>query len=158
MQYRLQNKTHIWSKTMTQQNELTYGAFITRVSLGVVLLAHGLLKLLVFTIPGTVAYFDSLGLPASAAYLTIFAELAGGAALILGLYSRLVAVLSLPLLIGSVWAHAGNGWLFSAPNGGWEFPLLLVALAVAVAVQGGGAFALRKLPVVDGFIPNGLKA
>lgn len=143
---------------MTQQTELNYGAFIMRVSLGVVLLAHGLLKVLVFTIPGTVAYFESLGLPAIAAYLTILAELAGGAALILGLYSRLVAALSLPLLVGSVWAHAGNGWLFSAPNGGWEFPLLLVALAVAVAVQGGGAFALRKLPVVDDFIPHGLKA
>ncbi|MFP7674509.1 DoxX family protein [Marivita sp. S0852] len=143
---------------MTQHTELNYGAFITRVSLGVVLLAHGFLKLFVFTIPGTVGYFDSLGLPAITAYLTIFGELAGGTALILGLYSRLVAVLSLPILIGSVWAHAANGWLFSAPNGGWEFPLLLVALAVAVAVQGGGAFALRKLPVVDGFVPQGLKA
>lgn len=143
---------------MTQRTELAYGAFITRVSLGVVLLAHGLLKVLVFTIPGTVGYFESLGLPAMAAYLTIFAELAGGTALILGLYSRLVAVLSLPLLIGSVWAHAGNGWLFSAPNGGWEFPLLLVALAVAVAAQGGGAFALRKLPVFDDVIPLALKA
>lgn len=143
---------------MTQHNELTYGASIIRVSLGVVLLAHGILKVYVFTIPGTVGYFDSLGLPPIAAYLTIFAELVGGAALILGLYSRLVAALSLPLLVGSVWAHAANGWLFSAPNGGWEFPLLLVALAVAVTVQGGGAFALRKLPVVDEFLPAVLKA
>lgn len=143
---------------MTQQNELNYGAFIIRVSLGVVLLAHGLLKVFVFTIPGTIGYFESLGLPAIAAYLVIFGELAGGTALILGLYSSLVAALSLPILIGSVWAHAANGWLFSAPNGGWEFPLLLVALAVAVAVQGGGAFALRKLPVIDGFLPEGLKA
>lgn len=143
---------------MTQQNELNYGAFIIRVSLGVVLLAHGLLKLLVFTIPGTIGYFESLGLPAIAAYLVIFGELAGGAALVLGLYSRLAAALSLPILIGSVWAHIGNGWLFSAPNGGWEFPVLLVALAVAVTVQGGGAFALRKLPVVDGYLPEGLKA
>lgn len=143
---------------MTQQNELNYGAFIIRVSLGVVLLAHGLLKVFVFTIPGTVGYFDSLGLPAIAAYLVIFGELAGGAALFAGLYSRLVAALSLPILIGSVWAHAANGWLFSAPNGGWEFPALLVALAVAVTVQGGGAFALRKLPMIDGFLPNALKA
>ncbi|MFT7369925.1 MAG: putative oxidoreductase [Alteromonas macleodii] len=143
---------------MTQQNELNYGAFIIRVSLGVVLLAHGLLKVYVFTIPGTVGYFDTLGLPAIAAYLTIFAEFAGGTALILGLYSRLVAALSLPLLIGSVWVHAANGWLFSAPNGGWEFPLLLVTLAVAITVQGGGAFALRKLPIVDGLLPAALKA
>ncbi|TDT77133.1 putative oxidoreductase [Litoreibacter halocynthiae] len=143
---------------MTQHTDMNYGAFVTRVSLGGVLLAHGLLKLIVFTIPGTVGYFESLGLPAMAAYLTIFAELVGGTAIILGLYTRLAALLSLPLLIGSVWAHAGNGWLFSAPNGGWEFPLLLVALATVVALQGGGAFALRKLPVIDGFIPQALKA
>jgi len=143
---------------MTEQTNLTYGAFIIRLSLGVVLLAHGLLKVLVFTIPGTVGYFESLGLPAIVAYLVIFGELAGGTALVLGLYARLVAVLSLPILIGSVWAHAANGWLFSANGGGWEFPVLLVALAVAVAVQGGGAFALRKLPVIDGFVPQGLKA
>ncbi|WP_425038690.1 DoxX family protein [Primorskyibacter sp. S187A] len=143
---------------MTQQNELTYGAFLIRVTLGVVLLAHGLLKVLVFTIPGTIGYFESLGLPAMAAYLVIFGELAGGTALILGLYARFVAALSLPILIGSVWVHAANGWLFSAPNGGWEFPLVLVAMALAVTLQGGGAFALRKLPVVDGFVPTALKA
>lgn len=158
MRCQFQNNTNIWRKTMTQQNELNYCAFIIRVSLGVILLAHGLLKVLVFTIPGTIGYFESLGLPAIAAYLTIFAEIAGGTALILGLYSRLVAALSLPLLIGSVWAHAANGWLFSAPNGGWEFPVLLVALVVAITIQGGGAFALRKLPVVDGFLPAALKA
>ncbi|MCK0137855.1 DoxX family protein [Aliiroseovarius sp. F47248L] len=143
---------------MTQLTNPNYGAFITRVSLGGILLAHGLLKLLVFTIPGTVGYFESLGLPAIAAYLTIFAEIVGGTAIILGLYTRLAALLSLPLLIGSVWAHAGNGWLFSAPNGGWEFPVLLVLLAVAVALQGGGAFALRKLPMIDEYIPQLLKA
>jgi putative oxidoreductase len=60
--------------------------------------------------------------------------------------------------MGSFWARAANGWLFSAPNGCWEFPLLLVALALAVTVQGGGAFALRKLPVVDSVLPVVLKA
>ena len=143
---------------MTQLTNPNYGAFITRVSLGGILLAHGLLKLLVFTIPGTVGYFESLGLPAIAAYLTIFAEIVGGTAIILGLYTRLAALLSLPLLIGSVWAHAGNGWLFSAPNGGWEVPLLLVLLAGAVAFQGSGPFALRKLPVIDGSVPQTFKA
>ena len=52
---------------MTQPTIPNYGAFITRVSLGGILLAHGLLKVLVFTIPGTVGYFASLGLPATAA-------------------------------------------------------------------------------------------
>ncbi|TNF21608.1 MAG: DoxX family protein [Rhodobacteraceae bacterium] len=143
---------------MTFASETNLGATLTRLSLGAVLLAHGLLKLLVFTVPGTVAFFASLGLPAIAAYLTIFAEVVGGVAIIAGLYTRLAAILSLPVLIGSFWAHAGNGWLFSAEGGGWEFPLLLVALAVAVAIQGGGAFALRRLPVIDAYVPQALKA
>lgn len=143
---------------MTNETNTNYGATITRLSLGSVLLSHGLLKVFVFTIPGTVGYFESLGLPAIAAHLTIFAEIVGGTAILLGLYARLAALLSIPLLLGAFWAHTGNGWLFSAEGGGWEFPLLLVALAVAVGVQGSGAFALRKLPLVDAIIPSALKA
>ncbi|NUH63930.1 DoxX family protein [Sulfitobacter sp. S0837] len=143
---------------MTFETNTNVGATLARLSLGVVLLAHGLLKLFVFTLPGTVAFFGSLDLPAIAAYLTVFAEVVGGVAIIAGLYTRLAAILSLPVLIGSLWVHLGNGWLFSNEGGGWEFPALLVALAVVVAIQGGGAFALRKLPVIDGFIPQALKA
>ena len=135
-----------------------YGATITRLSLGVILLAHGLLKVFVFTIPGTVGFFESLGLPAIIAYLTIFGEIAGGAALIAGLYTRLTALLSVPILLGATWAHAGNGWVFSNQGGGWGFPALLVVMAIAVAVQGSGSFAFKTIPVIDKFIPTILKA
>jgi putative oxidoreductase len=143
---------------MTFESSTNLGATLTRLSLGTILLAHGLLKLFVFTLPGTVAFFGSLGLPAIVAYLTVFSEVVGGVAILAGLYTRIAALLSLPVLLGSVWAHAGNGWLFSAEGGGWEFPALLVALAVAVAIQGGGAFAMRRLPVIDAFVPQALKA
>ena len=139
-------------------SSLNHGAFLTRVSLGSILLAHGALKLFVFTIPGTVAFFGGLGLPAIVAYLTIFGEVAGGIALILGVYPRLVALLSLPILAGAAWAHLGNGWLFSNEGGGWEFPVLLVILAVVVAIQGAGSFAIKRLPVIDKLIPEFLKA
>jgi putative oxidoreductase len=79
-------------------------------------------------------------------------------ALILSLYSRLAALLSLPILIGATWAHIGNGWMFSNAGGGWEFPALLVVLAVTVAMQGNGAFAIRRLPIIDRFIPEALEA
>ncbi|RBP52693.1 DoxX family protein [Arenicella xantha] len=133
-------------------------AMLLRLTLGTILLAHGLLKLLVFTLAGTVGYFESLGLPAIAAYLTIFGELAGGAALILGLYTRLTALATLPILVGATWVHLANGWVFSNQGGGWEFPLLLTMLAVIVAIQGAGKFALRKLPVIDAWIPNAVKS
>jgi len=134
-----------------------HGSFVLRVALGTILLSHGLLKLLVFTVAGTVGFFESLGLPAIAAYLTIFGEVAGGAALLLGVYSRLTALLTLPILLGATWVHIGNGWVFNSQGGGWEFPALLVVLAAVVAIQGAGSFALRKLPVIDGFIPASLK-
>ena len=90
--------------------------------------------------------------------MTIFGEVAGGAALLLGVYSRLTALLTLPILLGATWVHIGNGWVFNSQGGGWEFPALLVVLATVVAIQGAGSFALRKLPVIDSFIPEPLKA
>ena len=94
--------------TISSQN---LGAFALRTTLGTILLSHGLLKLLVFTVAGTVGFFESLGLPAIVAYLTIFGEVAGGAALLLGVYTRLTALLSLPILLGATWAHSANGWV-----------------------------------------------
>jgi putative oxidoreductase len=134
-----------------------HGAFLIRVTLGTILLAHGLLKIFVFTIPGTVVFFESMGLPAIAAHLTIFGEVVGGTGLILGVYPRLVALLSLPILIGAAWAHIGNGWVFSNQGGGWEFPVLLITLAIAVTLQGAGSLAIKRLPFVDSLIPALLK-
>lgn len=126
-----------------EQNSQT-GATLLRISLGFILLAHGLLKVFVFTIPGTISYFESIGLPGMLAYLTIFGEIAAAIGLILGVLARLAAALSIPLLIGATWVHLGNGWVFSGEGGGWEFPALLVVLAIIVAIQGAGAYALRN--------------
>jgi putative oxidoreductase len=146
------------TETLTMNTSTTnHGAFLTRITLGSILLAHGALKIFVFTIPGTVGFFGSLGLPAIVAYLTIFGEVVGGAALILGIYPRLVALLSLPILLGAAWVHSGNGWLFSNEGGGWEFPVLLVVLSIVVAIQSAGSFAIKKIPGVDRVIPALLK-
>ena len=59
---------------MTEQNNASYSALILRVTSGALFIAHGLLKVFVFTIPGTVAFFESLGLPGIFAYLTIAGE------------------------------------------------------------------------------------
>jgi len=136
---------------------VNHGAFLTRITLGIILLAHGLLKIFVFTIPGTVGFFGSLGLPAIVAYLTIFGEVLGGAALILGIYPRFFALFSLPILLGVAWFHLDNGWLFSNEGGGWEFPVLLVVLSIVVAVQGAGSFAIKSVPMIDKLIPGSHK-
>ena len=121
-----------------------YAATLLRVSLGVMFLAHSLLlKVFIFTVPGTVQFFESLGLPGFSAYLVILAEIVGGLLLILGVQTRAVALALLPVLLGATWTHAGNGWLFTNQGGGWEYPLFLVAAVVVQALLGDGAYALR---------------
>jgi len=117
-------------------------AFVNRLALGAMFLAHGLLKVFVFTLPGTVGFFESVGFPGWAAYAVTLAEIAGGAALILGLRTRWVAAALLPVLLGALYVHLGNGWVFSAPNGGWEYPAFLVMAAVVQLLLGDGRFAL----------------
>ncbi len=133
---------------MTNYSQSDYAALVLRVGSGVLFLAHGLLKVNVFTIAGTVGFFESLGLPAALAYLTIFAELAGGLALIAGVAVRLVSLGLIPVLLGAAWVHAGNGWLFSGEGGGWEFPLFWALVQAAIALLGAGAYALR-IPVLN---------
>ena len=70
-----------------------YAALLLRVSLGILFLAHGLLlKVLTFTIPGTVGYFQSIGYPGFFAYLVIAGEIGGGLALLLGLWTRPISL------------------------------------------------------------------
>ncbi|MBO6561071.1 MAG: DoxX family protein [Nisaea sp.] len=129
---------------MTNTSNADYAALILRVSLGVLFIAHGALKLFVFTPAGTVGFFESLGLPAIFAYLTILAELGGGAALIAGFATRLVSIATLPILLGAVFmVHGANGWLYTNPNGGWEFPAFWAVTLVVQALLGDGAYALK---------------
>lgn len=129
-------------------SERDYGALILRLALGTMFVAHALLKYFVFTLPGTVAFFESLGLPGFFAHLTILAELVGGVLLILGVYARAVALVLVPVLLGATWAHIGNGWLFTNPKGGWEYPAFLTVAAVVQALIGDGAFALKPTPAL----------
>ncbi|WP_010626331.1 DoxX family protein [Halomonas sp. KM-1] len=122
------------AQAQAQSQNQAHATALLRVSLGIMALAHGLLKVFVFTVPGTVGYFESLGLPAFIAYLTILAEVGGGLALVLGIYTRWVSLALVPILLGAAWAHIGNGWVFSNPGGGWEFP---VFWAIALLVQAG---------------------
>ena len=57
-------------------------AFVLRVSLGAMFIAHGLLKILVFTLPGTAQFFEGVGIPGWLAYPVAYFEIGGGALLI----------------------------------------------------------------------------
>lgn len=133
---------------MIDNRTAPYAAFVLRAALGVMFIAHALLKYSVFTLPGTAKFFESLGLPGPLAYVTFAAELVGGALILAGLGTRWVSLALVPVLLGATWAHAGNGWLFTAQNGGWEYPAFLAVAAIAQALLGDGKFAVSSL------IPN----
>mgnify|MGYP003576006051 CR=1 FL=1 len=112
------------------------GATLLRVSLGLMFIAHSIvLKYFMYTLGGTAEYFESIGLPASLAYLVFALEAVGGVVLVLGIQTRIVALALLPILGGAMWVHIGNGWVFSNANGGWEYPLYLIVISIVVALQ-----------------------
>ena len=120
-----------------------YGIALLRVSLGLMFIAHSvLLKYFTYTLAGTAQFFESIGLPGPLAYVVFTMEAVGGVLLVLGVQTRVVAAALVPVLLGATWAHAGNGWVFSGANGGWEYPLYLSVLAAAQVLLGSGAFAL----------------
>ena len=129
---------------MIDTRTAAYGALVLRVTLGALFLAHFALKFFVFTPTGTVHFFASLGLSPAIAYLTMAGEAVGGIALILGIYSRWVALALTPILLGAIaTVHGPAGFFFTAPQGGWEFPAFWTIALIVQALLGDGAYALR---------------
>jgi len=108
---------------MNDSTRIDVAALVLRVSLGVMFVAHALLKYLVFTPAGTVKFFQSIGLPGPLAYATMAAEIIGGALLILGVYTRVVSFALVPVLIGA----------------------FLTLTAIAAGLVGSGRYALDAL-------------
>ena len=123
-----------------------YGALLQRVSMGLLFILHGLyLKAFVFGMAGAGKYFASLGLPDWFAWVVVLYETIGGLALILGVYTRWVAVfLGVHLLFAAYLGHSANGWLFSGEGGGYEFPVFWAIACFSLALLGSGAHALKS--------------
>ena len=123
-----------------------YAALLLRLTLGAVFIAHALVKLLVFTLPGTASFFVQHGFPGWTAYAVFLAELLGGIALVAGVYTRAIALALVPVMLGAFTVHWPNGWYFGAPNGGWEYIAVLIAALFVQAALGDGPFALARRP------------
>ncbi|HEX6721906.1 MAG TPA: DoxX family protein [Burkholderiaceae bacterium] len=128
----------------TSTSSTAWGLLLLRLSLGTMWIAHALLKPLVFTFAGTAQFFESVGIPGSLVLPVFAAELTLGAALVLGVYARQAALLSLPILLTVVWVHVPNGWVHVAQGGGWEYPVFLCVSSAALWLAGDGALALRR--------------
>lgn len=127
---------------MIDQTLSPYAATLLRMSLGTMWISHALLKLMVFTIAGFEGFLASHGMPTFIAWPVVLLEVVGGTLVLLGWHGRVASLLLLPILAGATAAHIGNGWVFSNANGGWEYPIFLIAMSVVHILLGDGAFAL----------------
>jgi len=141
--------------TVTDKSNMqSIGVSLLRIHFGIILLAHGWLKVYVFTVAGTVGYFASIGLPSIVAYSVIFGELLGGVALILGIQTRLAASLTVPIVFGAAIMNIGNGWLHSASGGGWEYAASLTVIAISLAITGSGQYLSLNMNPLNRFLPS----
>lgn len=123
---------------MSNNRRIDAAAVVLRTGLGLMFIAHAAQKYFMFTLPGTAKFFESLGLPGPLAYATFAAELIGGALLIAGVGTRAAASVLTFVVLGATWAHSGNGWAFTSPNGGWEYPAFLTLATLVTAMLGNG--------------------
>ena len=139
---------------MILKTEDSWGPLALRITLGSVVLAHGLQKLFGwfggYGYTGTMEFFTgSLGIPWIAGFLVILLESVGALALILGVATRLLAVCYLFLAIGIIaMVHIQNGffmnWAGNQAGEGIEFFLLWIGMAVALIITGGGKFSVDE--------------
>lgn len=131
-------------ESMHSDTSESFGVTLLRVSLGVMWISHAMLKALVFTLPGTVKFFESVGLPGVLAYPVFAAEIFGGVALILGIYARQASLALIPIMAVAAWVHFPNGWVHTNPGGGWEYPVFLIVASFSIWLMGDGALAIRR--------------
>ncbi|MGW0036918.1 DoxX family protein [Gordonia sp. NPDC003376] len=115
---------------------------VSRVILGIIFISHGWQKLH-NGIDATAAFFSSVGVPAPtfSAYYATWVELIGGILLILGVALPLVSTLLIIDMIGAIATVHWDAGFWDA-DGGYEFPLALIAGLVAVGFATAGGFAL----------------
>lgn len=120
-----------------------WGMVPLRVVVGLVFLMHGAQKLFIFGLAGTADIMGKLGLPIPTvcAVVVIAAELLGGAAILLGAFTRLAgAVLAFEMVIAIIVARLHGG--FFAPYG-YEFELTLLSACLTFALSGPGHISLE---------------
>lgn len=128
---------------LSAENKMEYGATLLRVSLGVMWIAHAMLKWNVYSIDGFAQWLDGQGLPGIMAWPVFLMEVIGGMMIILGLYARYVTCALLPILCVALYVHIPNGWSHTNQGGGWEYPLFLISASITHIFIGDGKFLIR---------------
>ena len=122
------------------------GAFILRISLGVMWIAHAGLKWFTFTIPGFAGWLESIGFSPLFAWPVFLAELIGGLMIFSGFYARHASLALIPVMAVAMYSHLPNGWVHVSEGGGWEYPLFLIIASIVHVLIGDGRFTILPKP------------
>ncbi len=88
-------------------------------------------------------FFEGAGVPLAniVAYVVTYGEIIGGVMLILGLYTHWVSKLNIIIILGAIYfVHLTNG--YGSANGGYEYPLLILAVTALILTHGAGRYSL----------------
>ena len=142
---------------MPMTHGTAWGALVLRVVVGVILVMHAYLGYAVITPKGMTAPLVRMGIPSGLllvlAWYIVIAHAAGGVLMIVGLWTRIAALINIPVMFGAVaMLHFPQGFfmksvIVDAAAGrtivaGYEFPLLVLACTVAVALIGAGPLSV----------------
>ena len=132
-----------------QEKTLDFGLLVLRVSLGLVFLAHGYLKVFTFGLTRAMEVFEAHTVwginlvPGWVAPPAAFIEWVGGTMLILGFRTRLALPFLAAVAFGAGAVHFENGWNYtSKPDGGWEYGIFLCVCCVVLYLTGPGKYRL----------------
>ncbi|MDB4512094.1 DoxX family protein [Arenicella sp.] len=136
---------------MIKDNNTDLGLLILRVSLGIVFLAHGYLKVFVFGLDRGYGVFEAHTvwhinmIPGWFIYPAALIEWVGGFMLIFGYKIRIAALATAAVAFGAGAVHFENGWNYtSKPDGGWEYGIFLCVCCLVVYLLGAGRYSLDK--------------
>ncbi|TCP70630.1 putative membrane protein YphA (DoxX/SURF4 family) [Baia soyae] len=130
---------------MTENRHVEWGAFVLRVIFGLTFFIHGWSK---FSggIDGVSGWFASIGLPGFLAYIVAMIELVGGILLIIGLGTRLIALLNAFVMIGAIFSvKLSAGFMGNGQSAGYEFDLALLAIAIYLVLNGSRFLAVDSM-------------
>jgi putative oxidoreductase len=138
----------MWSRLFDTRNSLAL--VLVRFPLGLDMFVHGYQK--VTHIPGTMRYYDGLGVPHPLAWLAIVAEFCGGLGLMIGMLSRIAAFgVGCTMVVAVFLRHLPYGYLMNWHGGlpfgteGYEYHTLAVGMALAVMLEGAGSFSIDRV-------------
>ncbi len=136
---------------MSKEKQLDVGLLVLRVSLGIVFIAHGYLKVFTFGLKHAMEVFEAHTvwhinmIPGWVALPSAAIEWVGGILLILGVKTRLITPFLAAVAFGAGAVHFENGWNYtSKPDGGWEYGIFLCLCCIVVFLVGPGKYTLAK--------------